>query len=172
MIHIYAVLVPRSVESEPEAFLRKKSLMEHSIARLEEFFSSLPEEFKGEIKREVFERESAAFFECLGDYNIALGFQQRNYSVYVERTKVYAPSFDLLFAPVDDAGSQRIFVTALNQFYLAQNSFRRVPEVMLMNGKVTIKKGLEVLAMFLPRGAIVEARRNRWFGNGRVVYEI
>lgn len=181
---VFVELVPRIVDTNPNLFDDNAKYTDYAVGQVYEFLGRLPNTYKGEVSELRFENEKAAIFKCAGSpYDLMIGFKPAYHLLIVSPDDkrreftdddcIACPIFDVAFKPTDEEGVKRILQAGLNQFFLLQGDLDdgTLAAVGVKNKKV-VHRDLELLARFLPKGTVIEARCNYGAGNGQATYRL
>ncbi len=180
---ILVELVPRIVDSDPTLIKKKAKYWNYSVQQVREFLGRLPDAYKGEVSEQRYETEKAAVFKCADSpYNVVIGFKPAYHLLRISpddtRTSftgkdcIACPTFDLAFKPADEEGTRKILQAGLDQFFLLRGDIEEgTLAVAGIKGKKVVHRDLELLAKFLPRGTVINARCN-YADNGKATYRL
>lgn len=186
-------LVPKAVDNlhkDPRLFRDKCRFWDYSVRQVREFLARLPAKYKGRLDEQLLKDSRAAVFSFpKSPYELVIGFKP-SYQVILAsevvpktpkdarvitidpKDVITAPTFDLLFKPVDNEGTGVILRNALEQFYLKQGDIDDGTLIALgIKGKEVVLSDLELLSKFLSK-ITIQARCNYALGNGEATYKI
>ncbi len=179
-------LVPKIVDDVP----KRKTLREiqtywrYAEGQAVDFLGKLPTEYNAGLSIQKFRKEKAALYACKdSSVELMIGFKpmypllatplrKKRTGVYTQKDMVACPTYDLAFKLISREAALTIIPAALEQFHALMGDDTGPLMVYRTRRKKVVRKDVQLLADYLPRGTLVHARCNYGASNGKAEYRI
>lgn len=178
-------LLPKIVDTVPERekLRNTQTYWRYATGQIMEFLGRLPSEYTSGISIQKYRKEKAARY-TFEDSSIEfmIGFKPTYYlpsippgskqTTYTRKHMVACPNYDLAFKLVSREAAATMVQAALQQFHILMGDDTGPLMVYRTKGERIIRKDVQLLADYLPKGTIIQARCNSGASNGKAEYRI